>query len=102
MKMPASSKRAKKRFKTVKKSGRNFSLSLRDLTDNIVHQLDKGLKDSGFSIKKKQELEEQVLSQLKTVRIQLEGKIRLFEDSSRVGLGKDDTEVWDSGKTILK
>ena len=75
---------------------------LRDLTDNIVHQLDQGLKDSGFSIKKKKELEEQVISQLKSVQIQLEGKIRLFDDSSRVGHGKDDSEVWDSGALIPK
>ncbi|QEN07527.1 chromosome segregation protein SMC [Oceanispirochaeta crateris] len=75
---------------------------LRDLTDNIVHQLDQGLKNSGFSIKKKKELEEKVISQLKAVQIQLEGKIRLFDDSSRVGHGKDDSEIWDSGVLILR
>ena len=93
---------SEKKITEGEKERDSLQLSLRELTDNIVHQLDQGLKESGFSLKKKQELEEQVLSQLKTVRIQLEGKIRLFEDSSRVGLGKDDTEVWDTGMKILK
>ncbi|MDC7232403.1 MAG: AAA family ATPase, partial [Spirochaetales bacterium] len=79
-----------------------LQLKLRELTDNIVHQLDQGLKDSGFSIKKKKELEESVLSRLKSVQIQLDGKIRLFDDSSRMGHGRDDSEVWDSGVKILK
>ncbi len=93
---------SEKKIQEGEKSREDLQLNLRELTDNIVHQLDQGLRESGFSLKKKQELEERVLSELKTVRIQLEGKIRLFEDSSRVGLGKDDTEVWDSGMTILK
>ena len=93
---------SEKKIQVGEKSREDLQLKLRELTDNIVRQLDQGLKESGFSIKKKQDLEEQVLSELKTVRIQLEGKIRLFEDSSRVGLGKDDTEVWDSGMNILK
>ncbi|MDA3958238.1 AAA family ATPase [Oceanispirochaeta sp.] len=84
------------------KERENLQHVLRELTDNIVHQLDQGLKSSGFSIKKKKDLEEKVISELKTVQIQLEGKIRLFDDSSRVGLGKDDSEIWDSGVQILK
>jgi len=76
--------------------------NLRDLTDNIVHQLDQGLKKSGFSIKKKKDLESKVISELRNVQIQLEGKIRLFDDSSRVGQKIDDSEIWDSGIRILK
>lgn len=95
-------KETEERIVQGEKDRESLQLKLRDLTDNIVHQLDQGLKDSGFSIKKKKELEENVVSKLKTVQIQLEGKIRLFDDSSRVGHGKDDSEVWDSGVQILK
>jgi len=84
------------------KDRENLQHKLRDLTDNIVHQLDQGLKNSGFSFKRKKDLENKVISELRNVQIQLEGKIRLFDDSSRVGQKVDDSEIWESGVNILK
>ncbi len=95
-------KETEEKIVLAEKKREELQLKLRELTDSIVHELDQGLKKSGFSLKKKKELEEQVISRLKSVQIQLEGKIRLFEDSSRVGHGKDDSEVWDSGVKILR
>lgn len=95
-------KETEEKILQAEKKREELQLKLRELTDSIVHELDQGLKNSGFSLKKKKELEEQVVSKLKTVQIQLEGKIKLFEDSSRVGHGRDDSEVWDSGVQILK
>ncbi len=84
------------------KAREDLQLKLRELTDNIVHRLDQGLRESGFSVKKQKALEQQVLSLLGGLRIQLEGRIKLFEDSSRMNLGRDDSDVWDSGIRILK
>ena len=76
--------------------------NLRTLTDDIVHQLDTGLRESGVSLKQRSRLKDQINEKLHTALIQLEGKLSIWEDAGRVGLKKDDTEVWDAGVKSLK
>ena len=76
--------------------------NLRSLTDNIVHQLDTGLKESGMSLKQRSSLKEQIQESLDSIIIQLDGKLSLWEDAGKVGVKKDDTEIWESGVKSLK
>ena len=76
--------------------------NLRTLTDDIVHQLDTGLKESGLSLKQRSQMKDQIQDTLHSIIIQLDGKLSLWEDAGTVGLKKDDTEVWDSGVKSLK
>ncbi len=75
---------------------------LRTLTDDIVHQLDTGLKESGMSLKQRSDLKDKIQETLDSVLIQLDGKLSLWEDAGRVGIKKDDTEIWDSGVRSLQ
>ena len=76
--------------------------NLRTLTDDIVNQLDAGLKESGISLKQRSVLKGQMEENLQSILIQLEGKLSLWEDAGKLGAGKDDSEVWNSGIKGLK
>ncbi|MDR1625432.1 MAG: AAA family ATPase [Spirochaetia bacterium] len=58
---------------------------LRGITDTIVEELDRRLKESGYSSQEKSRLEEELDTSLEAVRIQLEGKSRVLEDALAVG-----------------
>ncbi|MDC7219750.1 MAG: AAA family ATPase [Spirochaetales bacterium] len=53
---------------------------IRNLTDSIVAELDKGLRDSGFSLKRKEELEANLSEWVAAFRIQIEGKTAILKD----------------------
>jgi chromosome segregation protein len=53
---------------------------IRQLTDSIVSELDRGLRESGFSLKRKEELEDQLSEWIQGFRIQMEGKSQILED----------------------
>ncbi|MFQ3619893.1 MAG: AAA family ATPase [Spirochaetales bacterium] len=57
---------------------------LRQITDAIVSQLDEKLKESGYSYHEHQRLEEELTTQLEGIRILLQGKVRLIEDSFKL------------------
>jgi len=64
-----------------KESGREkLQEELRVLTDHIVNELDKGLKDSGFSLQKKERLIEALEDRIEKLQIQLKGKTGLLKD----------------------
>ena len=58
---------------------------LRTITDDIVTQLDHQLKDLGYSAQDRRRSEKVILSVLKTLKIQLSSRSKLFEDYERVG-----------------
>ena len=58
---------------------------LRTLTDDIVTQLDQKLKESGYSARSRGALEEDLHRELEALRVQLEGRARLFEDAETSG-----------------
>lgn len=66
------------------KKGEDQSLKLqedvRELTDSIVNELDRGLKDSGFSLKRREELERSLGEWAASYRIQIDGKRKVLGD----------------------
>jgi chromosome segregation protein len=58
---------------------------LRQITDDIVTQLDQKLKELGYSATGRQAAEARIVSALETLRIQLLGKARLVEDYRLLG-----------------
>ena len=54
---------------------------LRGLTDTIVDELDRRLRESGYSSGEKVRIESELGTFLDTLRIHIEGRIRLLEDS---------------------
>jgi chromosome segregation protein len=58
---------------------------LRQITDDIVTQLDQKLKELGYSAAGRQAAEARIISALETLRIQLLGKVRLVEDYRLLG-----------------
>lgn len=58
--------------------------SLRSITDDIVRELDKGLKETGYSSKRKEEHETSLQSKLDSLQILLQGKISFFGDATKL------------------
>jgi chromosome segregation protein len=58
---------------------------LRGITDTIVEELDRRLRESGYSSQEKSRLEEELDTFLDAIRIQLEGKGKVLEDALAVG-----------------
>ena len=65
---------------------------IRQLTDSIVSELDKGLKESGFSLKRKEELEGNLSEWVASFRIQLDGKVAILEDFATLE-GEEGTDL---------
>ncbi len=63
---------------------------LRALTDDIVNELDKRLKESGYSMRQRRATEEAIITTIQGLLISLDGKIKILEDSSRIDHGHDD------------
>ena len=67
--------------------------ALRSITDDIVRELDKGLKETGYSSKRKEEQESQLKEKLEALRILLQGKASLFGDATKLkSLGDKEKE----------
>ena len=54
---------------------------LRNITEDIVKQLDKSLKDTGYSHAERKNAEESVIKSIEELKIVLEGRIRILNDS---------------------
>jgi chromosome segregation protein len=62
---------------------------LRDITDDIVSQLDTKLKETGYSLTERQDAEKNLLDLLDRFRIQHDGKKKIFEDAEKTSAGDD-------------
>ena len=58
---------------------------LSGLTDDIVTQLDEGLSRSGYSYRKRSELENELTEKLKALSISVHGKLQLWADAEKIG-----------------
>jgi chromosome segregation protein len=58
---------------------------LREITDDIVTQLDQRLKESGYSAQEKSSIEKSLDDILDYLRIQIQGKKSILEDAHRIG-----------------
>ncbi|MBI9099216.1 MAG: AAA family ATPase [Spirochaetaceae bacterium] len=74
---------------------------LRVLTDDIVNQLDKGLRETGFSKNKRNTLEEKIDEITGTALVQISGRIQLIRDALRVGNDSDHSRLLENCITVL-
>ncbi len=58
--------------------------SLREITDDIVTQLDSKLKETGYSRKERAAMEEEILKNLEGLQIQLKGKHSMADDALKL------------------
>lgn len=78
-----------------------LDVDLRVLTDDIVSQLDKGLRETGFSKNKRNSLEEKIDEIMGTSLVQISGRIQLITDALRVGTQKDNSRHLENCITVL-
>ncbi len=75
---------------------------LRAITDDIVDELDKRLRETGYSLQRRQEIEEVIQNTISGLRIRLDGRIKLLEDASKLGSGDDRAVLIQQGIDILQ
>jgi chromosome segregation protein len=77
---------------------------LRSLTDDIVTQLDRRLAETGYSYRDRKTLEETLFREFESLRILVEGKVKLLEDAAKLsGTGRQDPlPVIESGLGALR
>jgi len=63
---------------------------LREITDDIVNQLDTRLKETGYSLVERQDAEKHVLELLERFKIQHDGKKQLFADAEKTSAAEDE------------
>ncbi len=69
----------------LEKERDRLQISLREITDDIVTQLDSKLKETGYSRKERSEMEEEILQTIEALSIQLRGKRSMVEDAIQLG-----------------
>jgi chromosome segregation protein len=74
------SNQAEKDIKEAEEKSESLQEEIRKLTDSIVNELDRGLKESGFSLTRKVELEKNLKEWTAAFRIQIDGKVRVLGD----------------------
>jgi chromosome segregation protein len=65
----------------LEKERDRLQLSLREITDDIVTQLDSKLKETGYSRQERAQMEEEILTLLESLLIQMKGKRSMVEDA---------------------
>ena len=68
-------------IKTLEKKQHELQKDLRDITEDIVQQLDRDLKETGYSFSERKKSEESVIQSFEELKILLEGRLNIIEDS---------------------
>ena len=68
-------------IKTLEKKQHQLQKDLRDITEDIVQQLDRDLKETGYSFSERKKTEEEVVKSIEELKILLEGRLHIIEDS---------------------
>ncbi|HUX21374.1 MAG TPA: AAA family ATPase, partial [Spirochaetia bacterium] len=95
----------KKREEEIRElEGRQEQLGeeLRAITDDIVDELDKRLRESGYSLQRRQEIETSIQSTLSGLRIRIDGRIKILEDRSKLGKNEERERMIEQGVAILQ
>jgi chromosome segregation protein len=66
-----------------------LGLSLRDITDDIVSQLDSQLSETGYSELERRRMEERIEELLSSLQIHWEGKLSLLRDIAKLDQGEE-------------
>jgi len=85
-------------IKVSEKKQHSLQIQLRDITEDIVKQLDKALKDTGYSHAERQNAEESVKRSIEELKILLEGRLRIIDDSLELDI-TDEKEYIKFAKT---
>jgi chromosome segregation protein len=72
------------RIAELEKAADELRLKLRRITDDIVTQLDRRLKEMGYSFPERRRLEEEIQELLDALMIQVEGKKALLDDVAKI------------------
>lgn len=72
----------------AEKRREDLQLSLREITDDIVTQLDSKLKETGYSRSERSGMEEEILKIVDTMQIQLKSKASMLEDILKLDEGE--------------
>ena len=85
-------------IKESEKKQHKLQEDLRNITEDIVKQLDKSLKDTGYSYAERKNAEESVVKSIEELKIILEGRIKILSDSISLDVS-DNTEYIKFAKT---
>ncbi len=90
-------------IKTREKELEDLRVHLRELIDRIVAELDRQLKESGYSAQGRREAEEELRFLLGKLRVQLEGKEQIFQDLSalKMDLAEERRRLTESTRQAL-
>jgi len=69
---------------SLEKQREDLQVKLREITDDIVTQLDSKLKETGYSRQERADMEEEILNTIESLSIQLKGKQSLVEDAIKL------------------
>jgi len=88
--------RVEKSFSCEEEHREELQEKLRSLTDDIVHELDRGLKDSGYDRGARRVLENSIVELMEEIRIRVEGRARLLIDQKQLSSGDAALELLDN------
>ena len=91
-------------IKTLEKKQHELQKNLRDITEDIVQQLDRDLKETGYSYSERKKTEEIVIKSFEELKILLEGRLNIIEDTLELDIS-DKEEYFrfaDSAKTAFR
>jgi chromosome segregation protein len=88
----------------LEKSIESLRVNLRQITDDIVTQMDRQLKETGYSYKDRRKIEDEIEELLGSMIIQIEGRKVLIDDLSRIGTDQreDSAKIIRSVGSLLK
>ncbi|MDC7224803.1 MAG: AAA family ATPase [Spirochaetales bacterium] len=95
------SRESEKALEEGEKARTALEAEIRDLTDSIVSELDRGLRDSRFSLKRKEELELNLSEWVASYRIQIEGKAAILKDFTSLA-GEKSSDLHKSNLIFLQ
>ena len=75
---------------------------LRAITDDIVGELDRRLKETGYSLQRRQETEQAIRTTLSALKIKIEGRLNILEDVVRLGRDGEDGHLVEQGAHVMR
>lgn len=95
----------KKREEEIRElEGRQEQLQeeLRAITDDIVDELDKRLRETGYSLQRRQEIETSIQNTLSGLKIRIDGRIKILDDRTKLGKNEERERMIEQGIGILR
>ncbi len=94
--------RREEEIRELEGRGEELQEELRKITDDIVEELDERLRESGYSLQRRQEIESSIQSTLSGLRIRIDGRIKILEDRTKLGKAEERERMVEQGIEVLK